>query len=61
MSIGYRPKWSFYSCDGLYWIYGIYVVSINARALEVILTLYSCIRDPALSLMLIGTSYIQVM
>ena len=28
MSIGYRPKWSFYLCDGLYWIVGIYVVSI---------------------------------
>ena len=25
MSIGYGPKWPFYSCDGLYWIY---VVSI---------------------------------
>ena len=21
MSIGYGPKWPFYSCDGLYWIY----------------------------------------
>ena len=28
MSIGYEPKWPFYSCDGLYWIVGIYVVSI---------------------------------
>ena len=28
MSIGYGPKWPFYSCDGLYWIVGIYVVSI---------------------------------
>ena len=28
MSIGYGPKWSFYSCDGLYWIVGIYVLSI---------------------------------
>ena len=25
MSIGYGPKWPFYSCDGLYWIVGIYV------------------------------------
>ena len=25
MRIGYGPKWPFYSCDGLYWIY---VVSI---------------------------------
>ena len=47
MSIGYGPKWPFYSCYGLYWIDGIYVVSINARAQEVIFTLYSCIRDPA--------------
>ena len=28
MSIGYGPKWSFHSCDGLYWIVEIYVVSI---------------------------------
>ena len=35
-------------------------MSINAGAQEVILTLYSCIRDPAWSLMLIGTGYIQV-
>ena len=28
MSIGYGPKWPFHSCDGLYWIVGIYVVSI---------------------------------
>ena len=28
MSIGYGRKWPFYSCDGLYWIVGIYVVSI---------------------------------
>ena len=61
MSIGYGPKWSFYSCYGLYWIDGIYVVSINAGAQEVNFTLYSCIRDPAWSLMLIGTGYIQVM
>ena len=61
MSIGYGPKWSFYSCYGLYWIDGIYVVSRNARAQEVIFTLYNCIRDPAWSLMLIGTDYIQVM
>ena len=26
MSIGYGPKWPFYSCYGLYWIDGIYVV-----------------------------------
>ena len=57
MSIGYGPKWSFYSCYGLYWINGIYVVSIN----EVIFTLYSCIGDPAWSLMLIGTGSIQEM
>ena len=61
MSIGYGPKWPFYSCYGLYWIDGIYVVSINAGAQEVIFTLYSCIRDPVWSLMLIGTGYIQVM
>ena len=61
MSIGYGPKWLFYSCYGLYWIDGIYVVSINAGAQEVIFTLYSCIRDPAWSLSLIGTGYIQVM
>ena len=60
MSIGYGPKWPFYSCYGLYWIDGIYVVSINAGAQEVIFTLYSYIRDPAWSLMLIGTGYIQV-
>ena len=36
-------------------------MSINAGAQEVIFTLYSCIRDPAWSLMLIGTGYIQVM
>ena len=36
-------------------------MSINAGAKEVIFTLYSCIRDPAWSLMLIGTGYIQVM
>ena len=40
---------------------GIYVVRINAGAQEVIFTLYSCIRDPVWSLMLIGTGYIQVM
>ena len=28
MSIGYRPKWPFYSCDELYWIVGIYAMSI---------------------------------
>ena len=61
MSIGYGPKWLFYSCYGLYWIDEIYVVSINAGAQEVICTLYSCIRDLARSLMLIGTCYIQVM
>ena len=33
----------------------------NVGAQEVIFTLYSCIRDPAWSLMLIGTGYIQVM
>ena len=36
-------------------------MSINAGAQEVIFTLYSCIRDPAWSLMLIGTCYIHVM
>ena len=61
MSIGYEPKWPFYSCYGLYWIDGIYVVSINAGAKEVIFTLYSCISDPAWSLMLIGTGYIKVL
>ena len=61
MSIGYGSKWPFYSCYGLYWIDGIYVVSINAGAQEVTFTLYSCIRDPVWSLMLIGTGYIQVM
>ena len=61
MSMVLWAKWSFYSCYGLYWINGIYVVSINAGAQEVIFTLYSCKRDPAWSLMLIGTCYIQVM
>ena len=61
MSMVLWAKSSFYSCYGLYWIDVIYVVSINAGAQEVIFTLYSCIRDPAWSLMLIGTSYIQVM
>ena len=61
MNIGYGPKWPFYSCYGLYWIDGIYVVSINAGAQEVIFTMYSCIRGPAWSLMLIGTGYIHVM
>ena len=28
MSIGCGPKWPFHSCDGLYWIVGLYVVSI---------------------------------
>ena len=37
------------------------MLSINAGAQEVIFTLYSCIRDPAWSFLLIGTSYIQVM
>ena len=32
MSVGYRPKWPFYSCYELYWIDGIYIVSINAGA-----------------------------
>ena len=36
-------------------------MSINAGAQEVIFTMYSCIRGPAWSLMLIGTGYIQVM
>ena len=36
-------------------------MSINAGAQEVIFTLYSWIRDPVWSLMLIGTGYIQVM
>ena len=61
MSIGYGPKWPFYSCCGLYWIDGIYVVSINAGAQEVIFTLYSYIRDLVWSLMLIGTGYMQVL
>ena len=61
MSMVLWAKWPFYSCYGLYWIDGIYVVSINAGAKEVIFTLYSCIRDLAWSLMLIGTGYIQVM
>ena len=55
MSMVLWAKWPFYSC------YGLYVVSINVGAQEVIFTLYSCIRDPAWSLMLIGTGYIQVM
>ena len=37
------------------------MLSINAGAQEVIFTLYSCIRDPVWSLMLIETGYIQVM
>ena len=61
MSMVLWAKWPFYSCYGLYWIDGIYVVSINAGAQEVIFTLYSCIRDPTWSLMLIGTGYMQVM
>ena len=61
MSMVIWAKWPFYSCYGLYWINGIYVVSINARSQEVIFTLYSCIRDPAWSLMLIRTGYIHVM
>ena len=61
MSIGYGPKLPFYSCYGLYRIDSIYVASINAGAQEVIFTLYSCIRDLAWSLMLIGTGYIQMM
>ena len=36
-------------------------MSVNARAQEVIFTLYSCICDLVWSLMLIGTGYIQVM
>ena len=36
-------------------------MSTNAGAQEVIFTLYSCTRDLAWSLMLIGTGYIQVM
>ena len=36
-------------------------MSIDAGAKEVIFTLYSCIRDPAWSLMLIGTGYMQVL
>ena len=40
MSIGYGPKWPFYSCDGLYLIY---VVSIMKGPEEVIFTWYSCI------------------
>ena len=36
-------------------------MSINAGAQEVIFTLYSYIRDPAWSLMSIGTGYIQGM
>ena len=55
MSTVLWAKWPFYSG------YGLYVVSINAWAQEVIFTLYSCIRDPAWSLMLIGTGYIQMM
>ena len=61
MSISYGPKWPFYACYGLYWIDGIYVVSINAGAQEVIFTLYSCIRDLVWLLMLIGTGYMQVL
>ena len=61
MSMVLWAKWPFYSCSGLYWIDGIYVVSIDVGAQEVIFTLYSCIRDPAWSLMLIRTGYIQVM
>ena len=61
MSMVLWAKWPFYSCYGLYWLDGIYVVRINAGAQEVIFTLYSCIREPTWSLMLIGTSYIQVM
>ena len=61
MSMVLWAKWPFYSCYGLYWIDGIYVVSINAGAQEVIFTLYSCIRDTAWSMMLIGTCDIQVL
>ena len=32
MSSVFWPKWPFYSCYGLCWIVGIYVVSINAGA-----------------------------
>ena len=61
MSMVLWAKWPFYSCYGLSLINGIYVVSIYAGAQDVIFTLYSCIRDPAWSLMLIETGYIQVM
>ena len=61
MSMVLWAKWSFYSCYELYWIDRIYVLSINAGAQEVIFTIYSCIRDPAWSLMLIVTGYIHVM
>ena len=43
MSIGYGPKWSFYSCVGLYWIVGIYVVSIMQGPKRSFFTQYSCI------------------
>ena len=61
MSMILWAKWMFYSCYGLYWIDGIYVLNIIVGAQEVIFTLYICIRDPAWSLMLIGTGNIQVM
>ena len=60
MSIGYGPKWPFYSCYRLYWIDGIYV-EYKCRGPRGHFTLYSCIIDPAWSFMLIGTGYIQVM
>ena len=43
MSIGYGPKWPFYSCVGLYWIVGIYVVSIMQGPKRSFFTRYSCI------------------
>ena len=58
MSIGYGPKWSFYSCDGLYWIYVLSIMQGPKRSFLLGIVVY---ERPCVVIVYIGTGYIQVL
>ena len=44
MSIGYGPKWPFYSCDGLYWIYVVSIMQGPKRSFLLGIVVYETLR-----------------
>ena len=40
MSISYGPKWPFYSCDGLYWIYVVSIMQGPKRSFLLSIVVY---------------------